>query len=899
MKKLLTLFSACLIAITSVQAQCDLDFSFANTGTNMTAFFTPPAASAIYAELGDGTLGAFFINTDGEYVCGTSVAFTGSQVQLAVMADDSTTPEKDGFSSGESINWFYQTTDGVYSVSVSPDDIFAINAISFISSASVEVVDCGGGTPTDECPPLDFEVVNTGSNMTLFVTNGSLLSVLGNGTVGVYFTDDNGAQVCGTMNILTKGIDNKEGLKFSQNFGSNGYLKSTVGYNSGKLKNGWGYSLAASYKKSNGWVDKTWSEGVFYYLKIQKKINDHNLSFTAFGAPQSHGQRSYKKAISLYDKDYAANLGIDTAGVEGDYGLRYNEHWGELNRYTVNFDDNGNPIDTLYAEKEIINSKMNYYHKPQLSFNHLWAASNKFVVSNILYASLGNGGGTGVTPSIVSSGYDDNRQINFQSIYDNNSGNTRHPFLGDISIDPNYSTTEHKSSQFLRSSINNHRWFGLLSTYNYQHNNDYTFSGGIDLRHYTGEHYREVYDLLGGDYYVANENVAASDSSAVIREGDKFSYHNDGLVKWAGLFQQMEYKTGNWSAFVNISLSSTGYKRIDYFKPLDLVLEDTTFVQALSYGDTLIHNGNQYTVNSNETRNTQSDWKWIPGYTFKTGVNYNIDEYNNVFMNLGYLEKAPKFNNIFDYDNQLYANIRNEKVAAVELGHSYNSSLFSTNLNLYHTEWYNKPQSGSTVVDGEPINYNINGIDALHRGIEFDVSIKISEKITFESLSSFGDWKWSSGDTIRSYDDNNQLIGLDYFDASGVHVGDAAQLQFGSSLRYSPIKNGYIKIKVMHYSNHYADFNPFDLHGENVGRDSWKIPSYNMFDIHAGYKYRYEKVIFDFKINILNAANTTYISDALNNDTYISGNQFNFDAASASVFFGMGRRLTSSLKLSF
>ena len=50
--------------MTSLQAQCDLDFSFANTGTNMTAFFTPPAASAIYAELGDGTLGAFFINND-------------------------------------------------------------------------------------------------------------------------------------------------------------------------------------------------------------------------------------------------------------------------------------------------------------------------------------------------------------------------------------------------------------------------------------------------------------------------------------------------------------------------------------------------------------------------------------------------------------------------------------------------------------------------------------------------------------------------------------------------------------------------------------------------------------------------------------------------------------------
>ncbi len=705
--------------------------------------------------------------------------------------------------------------------------------------------------------------------------------------------------VGGTMNILTRGIDSKEGLKFTQDIGGNGYLKTTIGYNSGKLKNGWGYSLAASYKKSNGWVDQTWSQGTFYYLKIQKKIKDHQLSFTAFGAPQSHGQRSYKKAISLYDKPFAANLGIDTTGVDGDYGLQYNEHWGELNRYKVNFDENGNAIDTLFSKNETLNSKMNYYHKPQLSLNHLWAVSSKLVISNILYASLGNGGGTGVTPSLGSSNYNADRQIDFQSIFDNNAGNTRHPFLGDPSIDLNYSATERKSSQFLRSSINNHRWFGLLSTYNLETSNELTLSGGIDLRHYTGQHYREVYDLLGGDYYVANENVAATDSTAVIREGDKYSYHNEGLVKWAGIFQQMEYNTGNWSAFVNISASNTGYKRIDYFKPLDLVLEDTTYVQALSYGDTIQHNNVNYTVDSKEAKATESDWKWIPGYTLKTGLNYNIDEYNNAFMNVGYLEKAPKFNNIYDYDNQLYKNIRNEKVAAIEFGHSYHSPRISTNLNVYYTKWKNKPESGSTVVDGEAIKYNINGINALHKGIELDASIKLSQKVSFQALSSIGDWRWTSGDTIRSFDENNNLLGLDYFDATGVHVGDAAQLQVGSSLRYSPIKNGYIKLKVMHFSNHYADFNPFDLKDENAGRDSWKIPAYNLFDIHAGYRFKYQKVFLDFKINILNIANTYYISDALNNDTYISGNQFNFDAASASVFFGMGRRITSSFKLSF
>ena len=42
--------------------------------------------------------------------------------------------------------------------------------------------------------------------------------------------------------------------------------------------------------------------------------------------------------------------------------------------------------------------------------------------------------------------------------------------------------------------------------------------------------------------------------------------------------------------------------------------------------------------------------------------------------------------------------------------------------------------------------------------MEFDVAINLSEKFTIEFLSSIGDWRWTSGDTIRSYDDNNQLI---------------------------------------------------------------------------------------------------------------------------------------------
>lgn len=224
MKKLFTLISFAFSAVFGVNAQCDLDFNFINTGSNMTVFFTPPVASSIYTDLGAGTIGAFYLNTNGDLVCGASVEFTGNQIQLAVMADDSTTPEKDGFSAGESVTWYYSTEDGqTHEVSVDPADSFVINAMSFISSAETSAVDCGGSGSDDECPALNTDYTNTGANMTLFVTPtaaSSIASNLGNGVLAVYF-NVNGDLVCGgvtnfdgaSAQIAANGDDSTTGEK--------------------------------------------------------------------------------------------------------------------------------------------------------------------------------------------------------------------------------------------------------------------------------------------------------------------------------------------------------------------------------------------------------------------------------------------------------------------------------------------------------------------------------------------------------------------------------------------------------------------------------------------------------------------------------------------------------------
>jgi len=717
--------------------------------------------------------------------------------------------------------------------------------------------------------------------------------------------------VGGTMNILTKGTGNKAGGKIKQEIGSFGKLRTSIGYNTGKLKNGWGLTLAGSYKQGNGFVDETSSQGFFYYTKIQKELGKHVLSLSVMGAPQNHGQRSYKSDIATYDTTYARELG-DTSSFSGrivNKGIQFNKHWGYLDRWTLN--SNGDTINN----NETLNTRKNYYHKPQFSLRDFWTVNKKLYISNISYLSIGNGGGTGLSGN--TDNYDAQGQYNLQDAYNSNSDN----------VDQFYSQ-ENKSTTYLRSSINNHFWYGLLSTINYKYSDSLTLSGGLDYRYYKGEHYREVYDLLGGDYALDDAN--GLQESQVKRNGDKVGYYNDGYVKWFGGFTQLEYSDGKISSFINLSAANSAYKRIDYFKKKDLVLEDTTFVEALGTSvnttyifdengaivgaektmieDTIFYNGKTYTMNSEEAKLAETDWKWIPSFTIKTGMNYNFDDYNNAFINLGYISKSPRFNNVYDYSNQLFRDIKNENVLAAELGYSYRSRLFSANLNSYYTFWQNKPSNGGVRIMIDDVTYraNINGMDALHKGIEFDFIYKILPNLSVEGLLSLGDWRWKSEDTVRFLDDdnnpvldefNNEVIAT--FDAVDVHVGDAAQTQYGISLRYEPTFNSYFKIRGTYFDNYYSDFDPLSLNGVNARRESWKIPSYALFDLHCGYKIKLSKKNkLNLRLSILNLFDEMYISDAQNNDPY-NANYQDFDAKSAGVYFGLGRRLNLSATFNF
>ncbi|MFM1932674.1 MAG: hypothetical protein RL226_1977, partial [Bacteroidota bacterium] len=740
----------------------------------------------------------------------------------------------------------------------------------------------------------------------------------------------------GTVNVITQGIESKRKTTVKQEYGTPGMVRTTVGHTSGRLNGGWGYTLAASYKNDQGWVDQMYTKAWFYYVKVQKELGNHMLSISAMGAPSENATRSYQQRIATFDKDMARGLfkGTDEqyarmqdyanryftifnddalgnnltiaqqeqaiADLNAEYGyaskadfeaemgeydfidttnpvskgLKYNVHWGNLNG-------------------SVLNERVNTYHKPLFSFRHSWKASDKLFISNILYSSYGYGGGTSLSPALGSGDYDENGQVNFQKFYDANV-NGSPPFF-QPNIDPQYSDTEIKAGWILRKAFNNHYWYGLLSTFQYDHSKQWTFSGGLDARIYRASHYGEVYDLLGADYWV-DQFAAPGNEFRLNRVGDKIGYHNDALVKWGGLFGMAEFKNQLWNAFLNLTTVYQGYNRVDYFADLN---EDGSYAE--------------------------SGWKWIPGFTVKTGGNYKINEYNSAFVNLGYLNRTPVHRNVIGNDNQFVENTANELISSAEFGYSYSHFPFSFNVNGYYTDWNNRPLDNLLRVviedaagNERTLNANLNSMSAVHMGIEADGAYQINDFFTLEGYISIGDWRWNSSsdsltlidqETQRPYTDANGDVVFVTYDAKGVHVGDSPQSQFSASLKFE-WKNFYIKPRYTYFDRHYADFDPFSLNEGNEGRESWRMPGYGILELHAGYNFKVKETHFEIRGSVFNALNTKYLINAQNNDAltdYLYNDQAlrypfsqrNFDAASASVYPGYGFRTNFSIRVRF
>lgn len=681
--------------------------------------------------------------------------------------------------------------------------------------------------------------------------------------------------VGGSINIVTKGLEAKQGGTVSIAFGNDGYKKIVASFSTGMNDKGWAVTGLLAKNWGSYQPQGTEYDAYNWFVNIAKRLNDrHQISLTAFGAPQWHNQRSNYDGLTIVGwqkvKDYMKS------------GSEYNY----------------NPTFGYGKGGERKNANYNKYHKPQIALNHQFQISSTQSLSSVVYCSLGRGFG--------------NKGLGSNSTYANkwygaSNGTLNMDFRkadGTFAYDEIQELNEqsdHGSDMAMSVSTNDHTWIGLLSSYNNEINDNFTVSGGVDFRYYKGVHTNKLTDLYNGDYFVDyyRKNVKASLNSAAadpefagqkLHTGDVVYRDYDGYTVQVGLFAQVEYTVRNINVFVAGSVSNTDYWRYDRF-----------------YYD---------------KDHAKSDKVNFWGGTIKGGANFNLGAYNNVFFNAGFISRAPFFSGgaflSSTVSNETNPDAVNEKIASVEVGYGFKNPIFKANLNLYYTKWMNKTNSKRgdlTLKDGtaDTWYFNLEGLDARHMGIEVEAKVMPTKWFEASAMFSIGNWVWdcnpvgyfynSAGEPIKGStgelasgskaDDHARMeLKLDK-----VKVGGSAQTTAAVGIKFVPMKGLRVGGDWNLFARNYADwsFSSSDItfNGVKEYESPWRIPSGNTIDLSAGYSLKIlDKVGVAFSGKVNNLLGAEYICDA------VDGADHDWKTAYR-VFYGFGRSYSVGMKVTF
>ena len=633
------------------------------------------------------------------------------------------------------------------------------------------------------------------------------------------------------------------------------------------MEGGHALSLLFSRVEGDGYVNGTMFEGYNYFIGYGWESDDdkHNVQVIVTGAPQIHNQRTN----SFYNM-------ADAADYE-KYGIRYNYNHGYMNGQEFNW-------------------RRNFYHKPIASVNWEYKINESTNLSASAYYSVGRGGGTGDIGRLGGNYASSSRfrnemtgEVEWDQIVNSNSGQGGN-WSGGYSYNNNidaatglYIVNDQdervdgvKRNGFVRrASVNSHNFVGSLINLKKELSEKLTLDFGVDLRNYRGIHYRRLDHLLGADGYRDFDNVNYSGGSAVrtttygsnvsdlwnvFKDTDneeKIDYHNDGFVRWSGVFGQLEYSNDDLSVFVQGAMSNQGFQREEFFNQTP---------------------GNQKT-----------DWKNISGGNIKGGANYNINAKSNVYVNAGTYSKQPNFDAVYiNYGNNLNPDLRNEKVVGLEAGYGYRSSNFNFNVNIYKTSWKDRFLRDGVRVDGVNGNANYYGIEQVHTGIEFDGVYEISPFVKVEGMLTLGNYEYGGDVTADVFDSSNTFLGSSVIYLDGVKVGDAAQTTSRVNLIVTPSDLFKFNISMFNASDLYADFNVEDF--TSPEDEAMMLPSYDLFDFGASYKLDIAGETVYLRANINNIFDNYYFAESATNyeagpgdNTYLGVNTRN------KVFPGWGR----------
>ena len=649
------------------------------------------------------------------------------------------------------------------------------------------------------------------------------------------------SSVGGTINFITKATEMKEGGFIRGTIGNDNFYKTTVGYNTGLLDNGFGVSAMFTHWQGDGYTDQTAGQGQNYFISFGYKVNDkHNLNLLLTGAPQWHNQGT-TTAISNYL----------------EYGRRFNANAGTYNG-------------------EDFNGRKNYYHKPVVNLNWDWKIDEQSNLSTVVYASMARGGGQAPRSSVkdIKDG-----KLDYDKVFADNAA-----------------TADGIAKNWLGADINNHQWYGIVSNYNRNLTENLSFNVGFDLRTYKGEHHRQVTDFLGASKVTYNpENVNLignfvtdsfstnpwkAFSNYAKNDNQKYGWIYDQTIRYGGVFGQLEYATDRFSAYFQGAASQQSNQRNDYYQytPGNDKSEKVSNFGYNVKGGASYNFNNQHFVFGNAGFYSRQPYQNNIFMNHRNDVNEYAENEEIVGLELGY-----KFTSQYvDVNVNAYKTTWANRVTGS-----------SKVADAKDVEKYNKTNDPNLLSEGEYIYFSNYGTKQDHKGIEVDIITRPLYNLEIKGFASLGDWKYR-GNAITIVR-NEARVELDrtLTDVEGGKVGNAAQTVFGLGFKYKVLPNLSIDADYRYYD---------DLYSSRTVKNNLQLPSYQLVDAGISYGLNLtDKNRLSFRVNVNNVFDTEYFSeltsiqmiDAETKETYKGLDVRN------QVLFGLGRTWNASIKLTF
>ncbi|HEX7847035.1 MAG TPA: TonB-dependent receptor [Chitinophagaceae bacterium] len=619
-------------------------------------------------------------------------------------------------------------------------------------------------------------------------------------------------------------------------------------HSTGMSKKGWAFSFSGSRRWADeGYVPGTYYDGWGYFVAVDKRINqNHLLSFTGFGAPTENGRQGASVAEML-----------DIAGTNF-----YNPNWG-------------------YQNGKKRNASVGRTHQPVLILTHDFRINNKTTLTTAAGYSFGNRSVTALDwynaadprpdyyrylPSYTSTWASTTdpvqgamldslmradinlRQLNWQKLYDVNRAS--YATINDANGIPGNTVSGLRSRYIIENRIINTKRINLNSVINTKFGEHVDFTGGASYQQQDNRYYKEVEDLLGGDFYVNLNQFAERDfpvdnsanqydlnnPNRILHEGDKYGYDYNLNINRISGWAQGVFKFNKVDFFVAGQVSHTEFYREGHVR--------SGLFPTNSFG--------KGTVNK------------FTNYAGKGGVTYKIDGRNYVFVNGSYQTRAPYFENVYVSPRSRHSqqeNLKSETIQTVEGGYIMNAPKFKIRLSGYYTHFADGMDVMTFYHDAYQnfVNYAINGIDKLHFGGEFGIEARLTPTITINAAAAVGRYYYDSKQNATITVDNSaSVLGQQIIYAENFRVHSTPQEAYSLGINYRSPKFWFVSLTGNYFDQSWLSFNPIRRTWDALQYVIAKPPEYNeifdqtkfdaqyTLDFFGGYSWKLPK---DFEIN--------------------------------------------------